>query len=526
LSASFVIRGGTVFDGVAPTARDVDVRIDHGRVTGIGPDLLRGGARELDARGAWVLPGFVDAHSHGDLAVLSGKAMELRAKSGVTTEIVGQDGLGFAPAAGAVAGVMAEVLAPITGEAPPAEWASVRDYLRAVDQGAFARVATLVPHGAVRAQVMGRSARPATREERKRMAAAVAAGMDDGAVGLSTGLSYPPALWSEVEELIDAAGAMPQGAGRYVTHLRDYGDGFDAAVEEAMTVGRRSGRPVHLSHFHVSGPGRAGTASRYLDVLREAMAEGVEVTWDSYPYTVACTFLTTVLPVDLQALTGDRLAQHLADPAHAAAAAARLDREGTGATIAVGWDQVLLSGLAGTVLRQWDSRTVADVARSQGRTSGEVVVEVVRRLAGRVCILVEQGHAENVRAIASSPQQVAGSDGIHGSGVPHPRASGAFLRFLRWARDGVVDVGVGEMVARMTSRTADLFGLPAGRIAEGRPGDLLVVDPGALDDGPDIGPWSPGAVRYSFLAGEPVLDDGRWLAPRLPGLALRSGRAA
>jgi N-acyl-D-amino-acid deacylase len=526
LSTGHVIRGGTVFDGAAPTGRRLDVRIQDGRVTALAPQLPRDGAREIDANGAWVMPGFVDTHSHGDLGVLSGTAMELRARAGVTTEVVGQDGLGLAPVSGPAAELVADVLRPITGEKPPAEWPTVADYLRTVDAGAFARVATLVPHGAVRGMVMGHAARPATAEERADIARAVTAGMADGAVGLSSGLSYPPALWSETEELVEAAAAMPSGRGRYVTHLRDYGDRFDHAVEEAMTIGLSSRRPLHLSHFHVSGPGRGGTAPRYLERLRLVADQGVPVTWDSYPYTLACTFLATVLPVDLQVRPGTDLAVLLADPREAAEVAARLDREGPGATIAVGWDKVLLSGLVGTVLAEWDTRSVADVAQSLGRSSGDVVVEVVRRLAGQACILVAQGHVDNVRTIATGHEQVVGSDGIPGSGVPHPRASGTFLRFLRWARDGVIDVGVGEMVRRMTGGAADLFGLPTGRIAEGRPADLLVVDPTALDDGPDVGPWSPTAVRYSFLAGEPVLDDGTWMAPRLPDLALRGGVAA
>jgi N-acyl-D-amino-acid deacylase len=521
LSTGHVIRGGTVFDGAAPTGRAADVRIQDGRVTAVAPRLPRDGAREVDARDAWVMPGFVDAHSHADLAVLSGTAMELRARAGVTTELVGQDGLGFAPVTGAAAELMAEVLSPITGEEPPFEWAAVGDYLRTVDAGAFARVATLVPHGAVRAQVVGREPRPATAAECERIAAAVGTSMADGAVGLSTGLSYPPALWSRTEELVAAAAAMPRATDRYVTHLRDYGSRFDEAVEEALAIGMRSRRPVHLSHFHVSGPGRGGAATRYLERVRAVARQGTAVTWDSYPYTMACTFLTTVLPTDLQVLPGADLAARLADPAEAARVAARLDRDGPGATVSVGWDRVLLSGLSATPLAAWDARPIADVARSSGRTSGQVVAEVAHRLAGRACILVRQGHTVNVRVIAESPEQVAGSDGIPGSGVPHPRASGTFLRFLRWARDGVLDVGVGEMVRRMTGAAAGLFGLRTGRLAKGWPADLLVVDPAALDDGPDIGPWAPDAVRHSFLAGEPVLDDGRWLAPRLPGLAMR-----
>jgi N-acyl-D-amino-acid deacylase len=397
----------------------------------------------------------------------------------------------------------------------------VEEYLRYVDGGAFARVATLAPHGTIRAGVMGTAPRRASAEELLEMRALVSAAVGDGAVGLSTGLSYPPALWSDTDELVALASAAPAGSCRYVTHLRDYGEGFEPAVEEAVEIGRRSGQPVHLSHFHVSGPGRAGTAGQYLARLEAAVREGLHLTMDSYPYTSACTFLATVLPRDLQGLPGPVLAETLADPDRSVAVASELDARGPGATVSVGWDAVLLSGLASTQLAAWDGRAVGAIAAAERTTSGSVVVEAVRRLAGNACILVPQGHMDNVRTIARAGRQVVGSDGIPGSGVPHPRASGTFLRFLRWARDGVIPVPVGEMVARMTGRTAQLFGLPVGVLAPGRPADVLVLDPDALADGPDLGRYTPSAVRWSFLAGHTVVDDGSWLAPRLPGLALR-----
>ncbi|WP_116043823.1 N-acyl-D-amino-acid deacylase family protein [Amycolatopsis palatopharyngis] len=521
MKPSFVIRGGTVFDGAAPRGSFADVRVDEGVITAIGSSVPADGAATIDARDGWVTPGFIDAHSHCDLASLSGHEMQVRARAGITTEIVGQDGLGFAPAVGPARDLMAEVLAPITGESPPAEWARVSDYLQSVDAGSFARVATLVPHGAVRAAVMGHASRAATPRERVAMARMVTDAMIEGAVGVSTGLSYPPALWSDIDELVDITAAMPTGKGRYVTHLRDYGHGFDAAVDEALEVGRRNGRPVHLSHFHVSGPGRAGSASRYLATMRAAAASGLNLTWDSYPYTVACTFLTTVLPADLQGRDGRTLARDLRDPVERDATAERIDRCGPGPTVAVGWDNVFLAGLDGTSLAKWNGRAVAAVADDAGTTSGRVVVDTICRLEGQACILVAQGHTDNVLAIANGNEHVVGSDGIPGSGVPHPRAGGSFLRFLRWARDGLLDAPVGQMVARMSGRTARLFGLPVGRLSVGARADLLIVDPQALSDGPDVGPYVPDAVRHSFLDGEPVIDDGRWLAPRLPGLALR-----
>jgi N-acyl-D-amino-acid deacylase len=519
-----LVRGGTVFDGSTPEGAVHDVLLADGRVAEVGPRLRAGGARVIDAADAWVMPGFVDAHSHCDLSVLTGSAMELRARAGVTTEIVGQDGLGFAPVDSAAGEIMAEVLAPIVGESDPSTWEGISAYLREVDLGSYARVATLIPHGALRARIAGRADRPLDAGECCKLGELVCAAAADGAVGLSTGLSYPPAIWSQTEEIVVAASALPPGR-PYVTHVRDYGARFDAALDEALAVGVGSGRPVHLSHFHVSGPGRDGQAGAYLDRLGRAAGSGLSLSWDSYPYVHACTFLGTVLPPRYQAMSSRRLLGLLSEPAGAAAVAADVDAAGPGATVAVDWDRLLLAGLEQTPLAAWSGRSVGAVAADEHRTPGQVVVEVVRRLAGHACVLVEQGYPANIVEIANQPSQVVGSDGIPGCGVPHPRAAGSFLRFLRWARDGVLGVSVGEMISKMTARTAALFGLDVGRLVPGASADLLIVDPEAITDGPDTGAFQPTAVRYSFLAGELQLDDGRWLARRLPNLALRGTRS-
>lgn len=523
-----LIRGGTVFDGVAPVGRASngvvrDVLLGDGRILDVGERLDAGAGRTIDATGAWVMPGFVDSHSHGDISVLDGSTMELRARAGVTTEVVGQDGLGFAPANESACEIMSEVLAPILDQLPDHAWASVADYLSEVDRGAFARVAILAPHGTLRANISGRAERPLDQRELDLLQTSVSRAASEGAVGLSTGLSYPPALWSTTDEVVHATAGLPP-CSPYVTHLRDYGSAFDSALDEAITISTRSHRPLHLSHFHVSGPGRDGRAGHYVAMLDGAIGSGMDITWDSYPYAHACTFLTTVLPPRLLAMPRTELLSRLTDPTEAARMAAEIDAAGPGSTVAVGWDRLLLAGLEGTAIDDWANRPIGEVARQEGRTPGAVVLDVVAGLKGHACVLVEQGHRANIVEIAAHAAQVGGSDGIPGCGSPHPRISGSFLRLLRWSRDGVLPVPVGDVVAKLTSRAAEVFGLPTGRLVAGAPADLLVIDPDRLEDGPDIGAHLPGAVRHSFIAGEAAIDDGRWLAPRLTGLALRSTR--
>lgn len=521
MTSHLLLRGGTVFDGVAPDSRPHDVRIRAGFIAEVGPKLPSDGAVEVDVAGAWVVPGFIDAHSHCDLGVLSGHEMELRALAGVTTEIVGQDGLGPFPVTPESLEVMAESLLPITGESIGAGWDQIGGYLDEVDAGAFARAAVLVPHGAVRARVIGSADRAAVDAEVSAMQALVAQGMTDGAVGMSSGLSYSPAQFATTGELVELCKAMPVARGRYVTHLRSYGAAFDEAVDEALQIAANSRRPLHLSHFHVSGPERAGTAPRYLDVLNQAKSRGTQISWDSYPYRTACTFLSSVLPAEMHSLaTAERLRllRHMPEKV-----AQRLDQTGPGPTVAAGWEEIRLAGLAGTDLREWDGRTVADVSKDAGVSCGAVVSRILAEHAQTACMVVNQGHDDNIKAIAADSRQVVGSDGIPGAGVPHPRAGHSFLRFLRWARDGEIAVSAGSMVHKMTAQTADLFHLATGRLAPGSPADLLVLDPELLDDGPDVGRSAPTAVRRSYIGGEAVVADGQWLGRKLYRTALRGG---
>lgn len=523
MSRSYLLRGGTLFSGASPQRRTKsDLRIVDGAVAEIGTRLRSDSSVIIDVDEMWVMPGFIDAHSHVDASALTGEGMESRAMAGVTTEIVGQDGLGLSFASGNAYEAMADILEPLLGSLPDRQFHNVGTYLDAMDQGAFARVATLVPHGAVRATVMGRDLRDADMAERRQMRRLIHDGIEEGGLGLSTGLSYPPALASTTDELIDVTSGLPKGT-PYVTHLRDYGAGLDRSLIEAFDICSQSGLSLHLSHFHVSGPGREGHAGLYLDRFRAAE---LPVSWDTYPYTAGCTFIGTLLPASVQSHSTRDLLLSIQNSGHAAKLAREIDSLGPGPTIACGWDGIHLAGLKLTGLRHWESRTIADIAGETGATNGSIVLKVISETNGNACVLVNQGHEENVRAIANEPQHLVGSDGIMGAGMPHPRTTNTFFRFLDWANRGVLNVSVEEMVARMTARTAKRFGLNTGTLAVGRPADVLVVDRKELEEGPSLGMYAPRALRHSFIRGERVVNDGSWLAPRLAGLTMRRGYSA
>lgn len=516
MKTSYLLRGGAVFSGTSPRRSRADLRIADGLIAEIGPSLPADGSKVIDVEGMWVTPGFIDAHSHADAAVLTGEGMDVRALSGVTTEIVGQDGLGLSFAYGAAHQVMADSLGTIVGQLPDAQFSDAGQFLHFADQGAFARVATLVPHGAVRATVMGRNLREATAEERNAMRRHLILGIAQGAVGVSTGLTYAPALAASTQELIDVTSGLPEGT-PYVTHLRSYGDDLDKSLDEAFAICSRNDLSLHLSHFHVSGPGRAGSADRYLQRFRSSSRP---VTWDTYPYTAGCTFIGALLPVSVQSNSTKDLAAILNGTA-GAALARELDALGPGPTVAAGWETIHVAGLEATRLRSWNYRSITELAEETGETCGSIVLQVFLETAGSACVLVDQGHPDNIRDLATAPEHLVGSDGILGAGMPHPRVSNSFFRFLDWANRGLLPVTVETMIAKMTSRTADRFALDSGRLTPGQPADVLVIRPDALEEGPSMGPYRPRALHRSFIDGEPVVVDGSWQGTKLPGLAAR-----
>lgn len=527
MTSAQLIRGGTVFDGLTPDPRDVDIRIMGGHIVEIGPRLPVDGSRIVDADSGWVLPGFVDAHSHADGGVMDGTGMETRALAGVTTEIVGQDGLGLSYADGLNTSLIAETIAPIIGSWSRGGYSTIGDYLRDADRSAYARVATLVPHGAVRASVMGSRHDRARPAEIVRMAQLTAAGLADGAAGVSTGLSYSPAIAADAAELISVFADLPEGT-PYVTHLRDYGAGMRDAIAEAALICNSTRLSLHLSHFHVSGEEREGQGEAFLAQAKDLTTGGRPITWDTYPYTSGCTFIRAILPNTSQEYTNDELVVRLtSDAQFAADTRALIDRLGPGPTVAVGWERIRLAGLASSELvhcglAAWDGKSVSEVAALTQRTAAEVVLDTVIATRGNACIIVDQGYRSNVIRIAEGDGHLVGSDGIMGSGIPHPRVANSFFRFLAWAEHGTVAVSPSEMVARMTRKVAQRFGLQVGALAVGMPADILVVDPREIEEGPETGTYRPRAVRTSLIGGERVVENGLWKGKEMGGLALRS----
>ncbi|MGW5235076.1 N-acyl-D-amino-acid deacylase family protein [Streptomyces nodosus] len=520
--ADLVVRDAEVVDGSGGPSGRADVAVKDGRIVSIVQEAAAAGCarprgvRELDAEGLVLCPGFIDMHAHSDLALVRDPDHSAKAAQGVTLEVVGQDGLSYAPVDDRT---LAEVRRATTGwnghgDDTDFTWRSVGEYLDRLDRGIAVNAAYLVPQGTVRMLVMGWEDREATPEELDRMRRLVAEGMEQGAVGMSSGLTYPPGMYARNAELRELCEVVASYGGYYSPHHRSYGAGALEAYREMVELARASGCPLHLTHATLNFGVNEGRAGELLSLLDEALAAGADITLDTYPYTPGCTTLAALLPSWAAEGGPETILRRLGEDA--TAERIRHDLEVTGSDgchgVPVDWDTVEISGVSDPVLGAYTGRTVRESAELRGEapwtTARRLLVE--DRLG--TTILQHVGHEDNVRAIMRHRIHTGGSDGILQGAKPHPRAYGTFPRYLgRYVRElGVLSLE--ECVARLTSRPAARLRLPdRGLVREGYRADLVLFDPATVAAGATFErPRAlPTGIPYVLIDGRLVIDEGR-----------------
>lgn len=507
-----VIRGARVVDGTGGPSYTADVAVHAGRVAEIGR-VRAGGRRTLDAHGLALAPGFIDMHAHSDLALLRDPDHSAKAAQGVTLEVLGQDGLSYAPVDDRTLAEVRAAIAGWNGGAPwdPDDdldfgWRTVGEYLDRLDAtGIAVNAAYLVPQGTVRAYALGWDDRPATPAELDRMRRLVAEGLAQGAVGMSSGLTYTPGMYASGAELTELCRVVAAYGGYYCPHHRSYGRGALGAYAEMVELIRGAGCALHLAHATMNFGENEGRAGELLALLDDALAGGADITLDSYPYTPGCTTLVALLPSWAGEGGPEAVLARLRDDAEAERI--RYALEVTGADgchgVPVDWSAIEISGTAdpaygayvGTRLDGWESARRLLLGDRLGST-----------------VLQHVGHEENVRAIMRHPVHTGGSDGILRGAKPHPRAYGTFPHYLgRYVRElGVLSLE--ECVAHLSGRPAARLRLPdRGLVREGYRADLVLFDPqtvaaGATYENPRV---LPAGIPYVLIDGRFVMRDGR-----------------
>jgi N-acyl-D-amino-acid deacylase len=519
-----LIAGGRVIDGGGGPWFYADIGLVGDRIRAIG-HLPQAEARvRLDATGKVVAPGLIDAHVHGDLTLFTDPLHEPAIRQGVTTYIIGQDGVAMAPASPATLEYMCRYTAGFSGGhdwsmRPVGErpvWSNVAEYLARFDRTSAINVATLVPNGNVRLEVMGLETRPPRPEEVRAMRRLVREGMEQGAVGLSSGLDYIPSRYAEVDELSALCQEIAPFDGIYVTHMSRYDpEGVLSSMDEVYRIGREVGVGVHISHFN-------SRAELVMPKLDRGRADGVDVTFDLYCYLAGSSILGmyTLPPWVQEGGLGATLAR-LRDPA----VWPRL-REWF-ASPEVPLETVRISYASALEWKRYEGLTLPQAAGSASRERmGEFLRDllVASEMAAGCVVPHRRRSEEDVVALIRHPCMLGGSDGIFTGSRPHPRGCGCFARYLgHHVRAGTWSLETA--IQRLSGNTARRFGLKdRGLLREGMAADAIVFDPAEIGDRSTYDDGSALAVgmEHVVVNGEVVLSGGR-RTHALPGRGLRRG---
>lgn len=523
-----LIRAAAVIDGTEAPRYTADVAISGGIITAIGRDL--GPARRvIDADGLVLSPGFIDMHAHSDLQVLLNPEHPSRITQGVTCEVIGQDGLSYAPVSDDSLAVVRRQIAGWNSDPEDFDfsWRTVGEYLDRLDAaGTATNLAYLVPHGLLRALARGFDDGAATPAEVARMQEILAQGLREGAVGLSTGLTYTPAMYADDAELAALLRTTGELGGYFSPHHHSYGAGAMEAYAEMIELSRRTGCPLHLAHATLNFGPNKGRAPELLALLDEALAAGADLSLDTYPYLPGATTLAAILPSWSASGGGDATLARLRDPDALARIREHLERTGSDGChgVIAEWETIEISGVGSEALAGYVGRTIAGIAADEGREPFDVCIGILLEDRLVTGILQHVGHEENVRAIMRHRKHTGGSDGLLVGAKPHPRAWGTFARYLgHYSRDlGLMSLE--ECVGHLTGRAARRLRLiRRGLVREGFAADLALFDPDTVIDCATFdAPRTPAAgFTHVFVRGVAALDDGEPTGARAGG-ALRS----
>lgn len=530
---SLVIRDADIVDGTGSPRRRGDILVVDGRIVAIGgKNEPSSGALTVNAAGLVACPGFIDMHAHSDLAVLYDREHLSKTTQGVTVEVLGQDGISYAPTNDIIMPAIRSQIAGWNGESPPGvgfSWRSVADYLELIDRGCALNVAYLIPHGTVRMAVVGQENRALRHGDIAQMRRIVAKGMREGAFGMSAGLSYVPGMFADTHELVRLCEVVAAYGGYFSPHQRSYGYGALEGYAEMIDIARLSGCPVHLTHATMNFPVNRGRASEFLSLVDGALDEGIDVTLDSYPYLPGSTTLAALLPSWVSAGGHDVALSRLADPTTSARIQYDLEVAGSDGChgVPADWGTIEISGVGNHDLDNMVGHSIAQIAAANQREPIEVFFETVIRDKFATTIIQHVGDESNVRAIMQHRTHMVGSDGLLAGAKPHPRAWGTFPRFLaRYVREeGVLELE--EAVTHLTSRPARRLGLTdRGVLREGSVADIVLFDPDTIEDQATFDqPRRPAiGIPWVFVAGQAVIADGV-RTDATPGRALRGSGA-
>ncbi|MBA1334569.1 MAG: N-acyl-D-amino-acid deacylase [Firmicutes bacterium] len=515
-----LIKNAKVIDGSGSPWFKADIAVKDGMIKKVGKLGDIEADNVIDAAGKVVSPGFIDAHAHTDFVAVAVNNAESKITQGVTTDVSGMCGLTPAPVNPGTLNQLKQYLAPFIPKEVEMNWnwRSMGDWMDIIDkQGNSTNLAVFVGHGAIRIAVMGFDNREPRAEEMEEMKKLVAQAMEEGALGLSTGLIYPPGCYSKKDELIELCKVVAKYGGIYITHMRSEGVEVIQALEEAIDIGRQSGCPVQISHHKVAGRENFGLSEKTLGIMEKARQEGIDVTCDVYPYTAGSTLISALLPKWVHDGGVEKMLERINNSNTRKRIAEELKEDIPGwenLAKGAGWNGILICSCEND--KACEGKTIQEIADERGMNPVDALFDIISKERGKSTMAIFMMDDNDNNRIVAHRLSMIGSDalacsfsGALGQGKPHPRCFGTFPRVLgKYVREDKV-LSLETAVWKMTGFPATRFGIKnRGFIKEGLIADMVIFDPETIIDKATYkNPFQQAeGIDYVIMNGEIVVD--------------------
>ena len=514
--STMLIKNGRVIDGTGAASINADVLVKDGKIAAIGT-ITEPADQVIDAAGLAVAPGFIDTHSHSDLDVLLRPQVLPKVMQGITTELLGQDGVSMAPLPTQYISPWRKNLAGLDGDTDEIDWTyeTTDNYLKMIEKAhPGLNEMYLVPHGNIRMEAMGLDNRLPTDEEIEKMKAITRREMEAGAMGLSTGLIYIPCAYSESKEIIEMCKVVAEYDGVFVIHQRSEADTILDSMKEVIEIGRKSGVKVHWSHFKVCGKQNWDKIDAVLELLEEAK-EGITVSFDQYPYVAGSTMMGAILPPWVHDGGTDKAVARLADPELRKKMVYDMEHGIPGWDNFVdfaGFENIYVTSVKTEKNADAVGLSIVELAEKRGVDPYTAAFDLLMEEENAVGMVDFYGTEEHVKRFMMRPEMNACTDGLLCPGKPHPRLYGSFVRILgKYVREEKL-MSLEQAIYKMTSKPASVLGLTdRGTLKVGNWADITIFDPNTvIDKGTFTDPIQfPDGIAYVIVNGQVAVDHGK-----------------
>ncbi len=519
-----LFRNATIIDGTGAPWYRATVGVANGKIKTVTrkQNETLNGKRTIDCTNHVLSPGFIDTHSHSDLAVFNDSAIKPKLRQGITTEVLGQDGFSMAPMyRKSGPSEWQDHLAGLAGRHDiDWTWESTKEYFDAIEEnGTAINLGMHVGHGTVRFNVMGMADRSPSTEELKEMQALITESLDQGALGFSTGLVYTPQLNANTEEIQTLASTLADYNRPFVAHIRNEREDIWNALDEFVDIGATEEVPLHLSHFKVAGKPQHGKATRAIHLLETARDRGVDITVEQYPYPAGNTMLSSRLPSWIFRGNQEDILARLSDPE----VRTKIKDEYT--TGGPDWPALSVTNLTSEAQESVEGERITTIAQNRDQHPVDVVCDILIAEDMAAGVISHSMDEHDVKEIMACELVCIATDGLLG-GKPHPRTYGTYPRILgRYVREHN-HLSIEEAIRKMTALPARAMGLyQKGIVRPGLDADLVVFDPATIKNRATFeNPTQhPIGIKHVVVNGESAVRNGN-VTDNRPGQVLRASQ--